>query len=166
MRSVEDHLTQILELVEPLPPYEQPLLEAIGLPICQDITSSIDLPSFDNSAMDGYACRRDDLLDAREDAPVRLPVVGESAAGQSKAYALSPGQAVKIMTGAPLPAGADVVVPIEWTDGGRANVSITRLPKPGEHVRPRGEVSVGDEGAPETITATTLDGSESRDDGG
>ncbi len=139
MRSVEEHLTQILELVEPLPPYEQPLLEAIGLPICQDITSSIDLPSFDNSAMDGYACRRDDLLDAREDAPVRLPVVGESAAGQSKAYALSPGQAVKIMTGAPLPAGADVVVPIEWTDGGRANVSITRLPKPGEHVRPRGE---------------------------
>ena len=83
MRSVEEHLTQILELVEPLPPYEQPLLEAIGLPICQDITSSIDLPSFDNSAMDGYACRRDDLLDAREDTAVRLPVVGESAAGQS-----------------------------------------------------------------------------------
>jgi molybdopterin molybdotransferase len=139
VRSVEEHLTQILELVEPLPPYEQPLLEAIGLPLCQDITSSIDLPSFDNSAMDGYACRRDDLLDAGENTPVRLPVVGESAAGQSKAYALSPGQVVKIMTGAPLPAGADVVVPIEWTDGGRANVSISRLPRPGEHVRPRGE---------------------------
>jgi molybdopterin molybdotransferase len=139
VRSVEEHLTRILELVQPLPPYEQPLLEAIGLPICQDVTASIDLPTFDNSAMDGYACRRDDLLDASEDHPVRLPVVGESAAGQSKAYALSPGQAVKIMTGAPMPNGADVVVPIEWTDGGRANVSITRLPVPGEHVRPRGE---------------------------
>jgi molybdopterin molybdotransferase len=139
VRSVEEHLTRILELVQPLPPYEQPLLEAIGLPICQDVSAAIDLPMFDNSAMDGYACRRDDLLDAREDQPVRLPVVGESAAGQSKAYALSPGQAVKIMTGAPLPKGADCVVPIEWTDGGRANVSITRLPQPGEHVRPRGE---------------------------
>ena len=139
MRSVEEHLTQILELVEPLPPYDQPLLEAIGLPICQDVVASIDLPTFDNSAMDGYACRRHDLLDASPEHPVRLPVVGESAAGQSKAYALSPGQAVKIMTGAPLPTGADVVVPIEWTDGGRANVSITQLPDPGQHVRPRGE---------------------------
>ncbi len=139
MRSVEEHLTKILELVQPLPPYEQPLLEAIGLPICQDVSASIDLPTFDNSAMDGYACRRDDLLDADEDHAVRLPVVGESAAGQSKAYALSPGQAVKIMTGAPMPAGADVVVPIEWTDGGRANVSITKLPQPGQHVRSRGE---------------------------
>jgi molybdopterin molybdotransferase len=145
MRSVEDHLGQILEMVQPLPPYEQPLLEAIGLPICEAVTASIDLPTFDNSAMDGYACRRDDLLDASAERPVRLPVVGESAAGQSKAYALSPGQAVKIMTGAPMPKGADVVVPIEWTDGGRANVSITQLPAPGEHVRPRGEdVRAGD----------------------
>ncbi|MEP6665704.1 MAG: gephyrin-like molybdotransferase Glp [Nocardioidaceae bacterium] len=146
MRSVEEHLSKILQLVTPLPPYEQPLLDAIGLPICQDVTAPIDLPTFDNSAMDGYACRRDDLLDASREHPVRLPVVGESAAGQSKAYALSPGQAVKIMTGAPMPAGADVVVPIEWTDGGRANVSIVQCPEPGQHVRPRGEdVKAGDE---------------------
>ncbi len=145
MRSVEEHLSTILELVQPLPPYEQPLMEAIGLPICQDVVSSIDLPTFDNSAMDGYACRRADLMNAGENNPIRLPVVGESAAGQSKAYALSEGQAVKIMTGAPLPAGADCVVPIEWTDGGRANVSIMRLPGQGQHVRPRGEdVRAGD----------------------
>ncbi len=145
MRSVEEHLSTILELVQPLPPYEQPLMEAIGLPICQDVVSSIDLPTFDNSAMDGYACRRADLMNAGENNPIRLPVVGESAAGQSKAYALSEGQAVKIMTGAPLPAGADCVVPIEWTDGGRANVSIMRLPGRGQHVRPRGEdVRAGD----------------------
>ena len=121
MRSVEEHLAAILELVRPLPPYEQPILEALGLPICEDVVSGVDLPGFDNSAMDGYACRLDDVHDASRDTPVRLPVVGESAAGQTKAYALSPGQAVKIMTGAPLPAGADVVVPVEWTDGGRAS---------------------------------------------
>ncbi len=139
MRSVDEHLSKILDVVRPLPPYDQPLLEALGLPVCEDISSTIDLPSFDNSAMDGYACRLDDVLDASRDNPVKLPVVGESAAGQTKAYALSPGQAVKIMTGAPLPTGADVVVPIEWTDGGRAAVSIVQTPAPGQHVRCRGE---------------------------
>ena len=145
MRSVDEHLNAILETVGPLPPYEQPLLEALGLPVCTDVVSDIDLPSFDNSAMDGYACRYDDVRLASEESPARLPVVGESAAGQTKAYALSPGQAVKIMTGAPLPTGADVVVPVEWTDGGRANVRITRAPERGQHVRPRGDdLSAGD----------------------
>src|SRR3954470_9931391 len=105
MRPVDEHLTAILDLVSPLPPYEQSLLEALGLPICTDVTADIDLPSFDNSAMDGYACRFEDVKSASEGNPIALPVVGESAAGQSKAYALSPGQCVKIMTGAPLPAG-------------------------------------------------------------
>jgi molybdopterin molybdotransferase len=145
MRSVDEHLSAIMDVVRPLPPYEQPLLEALGLPVCQDVTSTLDLPSFDNSAMDGYACRLDDVRDASRDRPVLLPVVGESAAGQTKAYALPPGQAVKIMTGAPLPTGADVVVPIEWTDGGRAKVSIVQAPVEGQHVRHRGEdVRAGD----------------------
>ena len=145
MRTVEEHLGTILDTVHPLPPYEQPLLEAIGLPICEDVAATIDLPTFDNSAMDGYACRYADLEGVSQESPVRLPVVGESAAGQTKAYGLSPGQAVKIMTGAPMPTGADVVVPIEWTDGGRANVTIRRPPAPGQHVRPRGEdVRAGD----------------------
>jgi molybdopterin molybdotransferase len=145
MRSVDEHLNAILSVVNPLPPYEQPLLEALGLPICTDITADIDLPTFDNSAMDGYAVRFEDVRNAGVDYPVQLPVVGESAAGQTKAYALSPGQAVKIMTGAPVPAGADAVVPIEWTDGGRASVRITRAPERGQHVRPRGDdISAGD----------------------
>jgi len=145
MRSVDEHLGKILELVSPLPPYEQPLLEALGLPICEDVTSSIDLPGFDNSAMDGYAVYAADTASATESDPVRLPVVGESAAGQTKAYALSPGQSVKIMTGAPLPTGADAVVPIEWTDGGRATVEIRQAPSPGTHVRPRGDdIRAGD----------------------
>jgi molybdopterin molybdotransferase len=145
MRSVEEHLGKILDVVAPLPPYEQPLLEALGLPICEEITSTVDLPRFDNSAMDGYACHYGDVAEASPDNPVRLPVVGESAAGQTKAYALSRGQAVKIMTGAPLPAGADAIVPVEWTDGGRARVTISKAPTRGEHVRPRGEdVKSGD----------------------
>ncbi|MGH3470773.1 MAG: molybdotransferase-like divisome protein Glp [Nocardioidaceae bacterium] len=145
MRSVDEHLSKIMDLVKPLPPYEQPLLEALGLPICEDIVATTDLPSFDNSAMDGYACRLDDVSDASRDTPVQLPVVGESAAGQAKAYALSRGQAVKIMTGAPMPSGADVVIPVEWTDGGRATVSIVQAPAPGQHVRARGEdVRAGD----------------------
>ncbi|MGI8576858.1 MAG: molybdotransferase-like divisome protein Glp [Nocardioidaceae bacterium] len=139
MRSVDEHLSTILGVVQPLPPYEQPLLEALGLPICEDVFATVDLPGFDNSAMDGYACRLDDVREASAETPARLPVVGESAAGQTKAYALSSGQAVKIMTGAPMPTGADVVVPIEWTDGGRASVSISQAPEPGQHVRSRGE---------------------------
>ncbi|MEJ7741563.1 MAG: hypothetical protein WKF73_02835 [Nocardioidaceae bacterium] len=133
MRSVEEHLSKILELVEPLPPYEQPLLDALGLPLCEDITAAIDLPGFDNSAMDGYACHQADVADASRADPVVLPVVGESAAGQTKAYALPRGQVVKIMTGAPMPAGADAVVPIEWTNGGRARVSIVQPPGVGQH---------------------------------
>jgi molybdopterin molybdotransferase len=145
MRSVDEHLSRIFEVVQPLPPYEQPLLDALGLPLCEDITSTIDLPGFDNSAMDGYACRFADVEHASRDDAVTLPVVGESAAGQTKAYGLSPGQAVKIMTGAPLPTGADAVVPIEWTDGGRATVTISQAPRLGEHVRPRGQdVHAGD----------------------
>ena len=131
MRSVEEHLTKILELVEPLPPYEQPLLEALGLPICEDISSSIDLPSFDNSAMDGYACRRrrparraaDDTRSRCRSSGSRPPV-----RPRPTRFARSGGQD---HDRAPMPAGADAVVPIEWTDGGRASVEITQAPQPG-----------------------------------
>ena len=76
---------------------------------------------------------------------MHLPVVGEMAAGQTKLFALSPGTAVRIMTGAPVPQGADAVVPVEWTDGGVAAVRITRAPTVGQHVRRRGEdVQTGD----------------------
>lgn len=145
MRSVNDHLRAIIEDITPLAPYEVPLLEAQGLPVCEDITSPVDLPRFDNSGMDGYAVRHADVTQAGADTPVTLPVVGESAAGSNRTYALSPGTAVKIMTGAAMPAGADSVVPVEWTDAGRASVRIARAPSPGQHVRPAGEdVAAGD----------------------
>ncbi len=145
MRSVDDHLAHILDVVRPLPPYEQPLLEALGLPVCEDVDAGVDLPNFDNSAMDGYAVRAEDCAGASVESPVRLPVVGESAAGQTKAYALSHGQALKIMTGAPMPTGADAIVPVEWTDAGIASVSISQEPAEGLHLRRRGEdIRAGD----------------------
>ncbi len=143
--TVEEHVHRILEAVEPLPPFDQPLLEALGSPVCEAIASPVDLPGFDNSGMDGYAVVASDVADASPDQPVVLPVVGEVAAGGTTIYALSPGTAVKIMTGAPVPAGATAVVPVEWTDGGAASVRVDRAPAEGQHVRPRGEdVRVGD----------------------
>jgi molybdopterin molybdotransferase len=142
--TVEEHLARVLAGVAPLPPYDQPLLEALGLPVCEPIEAPMDLPAFDNSAMDGYAVVAADVAGASEDDPVHLPVVGEVAAG-SRILALSPGTAVKIMTGAPLPSGADAVVPVEWTDGGSAGVRISRPAEKGQHVRRRGEdVRTGD----------------------
>ena len=139
LSTVDEHVERIVESIPPLPPYDQPLLEAVGLPVCESITASMDLPAFDNSAMDGYAVYFDDVATASEDHPVHLPVVGEMAAGQTKLFALSPGTAVRIMTGAPVPQGADSVVPVEWTDGGIANVRITKAPTKGPHVRYAGE---------------------------
>ena len=88
------------------------------------MTAASPLPSFDNSAMDGYAVRVEDVAAASEDNPVTLPVVAEVAAGDTGAYALPPGTSIRIMTGAMLPHGTEAVVPVEWTDGGQARVAI------------------------------------------
>ena len=145
LSTVDEHLEWILGSLMPLQPYDQPLLEAVGLPVCEDISSPMDLPSFDNSAMDGYAVSFDDVASASPDHPVHLPVVGEAAAGQTRLFALSPGTAVRIMTGAPVPQGSDAIVPVEWTDAGVAAVRITRAPTPGQHIRYRGEdIQTGD----------------------
>ena len=143
--SVEEHLERVLAGVAPLPPYDQPLLDALGLPVGEPVEAGVDLPAFDNSAMDGYAVHVADVRDARPGAPVSLPVVGEAAAGRTDLVALPPGTAAKIMTGAPVPAGADAVVPVEWTDAGAATVRVSRAPVAGQHVRRQGEdVRVGD----------------------
>ena len=143
--SVEDHLARILDAIDPLPDYPQPLMETLGLAAAEDVFAPIDVPSFDNSAMDGYAVHHADVATASDDAPVHLPVIGEIGAGQAKLLALSPGTAAKIMTGAPVPAGADCVVPFEWTDRGVAQVRIFRPGDAGAHVRRVGEdVSRGD----------------------
>lgn len=114
-------------------------MDAVGLACADDVVSSIDLPRFDNSGMDGYAVRVADVVGATESAPVVLPVLGEIGAGQASLRSLPPGGVAKIMTGAPLPDGADAVVPYEWTDRGAEKVRIDRAPSPRQHLRAAGE---------------------------
>jgi molybdopterin molybdotransferase len=143
--TVEDHRERILSAIDPLPAFDQPLMEAFGLSAAEDVHAAVALPGFDNSGMDGYAVCHRDVATASAESPVHLPVVGEIGAGQATLLAMSPGTAVKIMTGAPVPAGADSVVPYEWTDRGVAQVVISQAPEQGQHVRPQGQdVAVGD----------------------
>jgi molybdopterin molybdotransferase len=142
---VPDLVERIVASVSPLPDFPQPLMDALGLAVAEDVHAPISLPSFDNSSMDGYAVVRDDVLTATPEQPVHLPVVGEIGAGRADLVALSPGTAVKIMTGAPVPRGCDAVVPYEWTDRGVAQVRITQVPSAGQHIRTRGDdVEEGD----------------------
>ncbi|GAB7003383.1 molybdopterin molybdotransferase MoeA [Nocardioides sp. AN3] len=144
--SVDELRERILADIEPLPAYPQPLMDAYGLASAEDVRAEVSLPSFDNSSHDGYAVRFEEVAAASPERPVHLPVVGEIAAGQAGLLALSPGTAAKIMTGAPMPAGADTVVPYEWTDRGVARVVVSQAPREkGEHVRPLGDdVRAGD----------------------
>jgi molybdopterin molybdotransferase len=116
--TVEEHLEDILSTVRPLEPIELQLLDAQGCVLVEDVTVPVALPPFDNSSMDGYAVRVADVEGASEEFPAVLDVVGDVAAGQEPKLRVGPGQAARIMTGAPLPPGAEAVVPVEWTDGG------------------------------------------------
>ncbi|MEU4835675.1 gephyrin-like molybdotransferase Glp [Streptosporangium sp. NPDC023615] len=141
MRSVDDHLSDILRTVRVLAPLEVELERALGTTLAEEVTSPVPLPPFDNSAMDGYAVRSEDVADA----PVTLPVIDDIAAGDGRLQAIGPGMVTRIMTGAPMPAGADAVVPVEWTDGGTARVAIGRPARAGNAVRRSGEdVRAGD----------------------
>lgn len=144
MRSVEEHRAAVLDLVGSGRPAQVPLSEALGLVVCEDVSSGIDLPGFDNSAMDGYAVRRDDLVRASGPDGVELRVVDALAAGADAAgVVVAAGTAVKIMTGAPVPVGADCIIPVEVTRASGSTVVIdadaAARADPGQHVRPRGE---------------------------
>ncbi|MDT7538827.1 MAG: molybdopterin molybdotransferase [Actinomycetota bacterium] len=135
MKTVAEHLASVLSVVQTLPGLELGLMDAHGCILAEDVTAPAPLPGFDNSAMDGYAVRIDDLTSV----PVVLPVVGDVAAGPASPLRVQPGLCVRIMTGAMMPAGADTVVPLEWTDGGVAQVRIDRRPDVGAFVRRAGE---------------------------
>ena len=143
MRSVEEHLSVVLSRLRPLPPFEQHLLDAHGHYLAEDVEASRDLPPFDNSAMDGYAVRLADVLGASEEAPAILTVEQELPAGSPPSeIELLPGTCARIMTGAPVPPGADSIVPVEWTDAGASEdggVRINRAPSLGLHIRSTGE---------------------------
>ena len=135
LTSVEDHLAEILGTIRPLAPTELGLDDVHGLVLAEDVSASTPLPSFDNSAMDGYAVRVEDVAAATEQNPVTLPVTAEVAAGDTRAYALKPGASIRIMTGAMLPHGTEAVVPVEWTDGGSTRVTIRAKAEYGNAVR-------------------------------
>jgi molybdopterin molybdotransferase len=143
--TVEEHLSRIVWTVRRLPPIGLNLLDAQGCVLAQDVTSKVGLPGFTNSAMDGYAVHAADLAAASDTSPTTLPVVHDIPAGNTQALSLAPGQSMRIMTGAPMPHGADAVVPVEHTDGGLARVRFSAPASVGQHVRRAGEdVAVGD----------------------
>ncbi len=145
MRSVEEHLQSVLAGVVPLSALDVPLLEARGCVLAEDVTAPWPLPPFDNASMDGYAVKASDLKAASDGKPVTLRVIDDVPAGYRASVEVREGSAIRIMTGAPLPEGAEAVVPVEWTDGGMPEVKITRDIARGANVRRRGDdVSLGD----------------------
>ena len=145
MISVDEHLDSVLAQVEPVAPVTLPVRRAQGLVTTADVHSRVDLPRFDNSSMDGYAVRRADLEGASSESPVVLPVAGDVAAGDQSQHVLAPGQVWRIMTGAPMPEGADAVVKVEDTDGHPHEPQLRVHPDEGAHIRRAGEdVRAGD----------------------
>lgn len=156
MITIEEALERILSLVGVLPAEEKHPLEALGQVLDEDVTATFDIPPLDNTSMDGYAIRAADTAGASESSPRELRVIGEVAAGYIYDGELRDGEAVRIMTGAPIPRGADGVVPFEETDEPfdrapsqtsevAATVRVFKEAKPGANIRPAGQdVRMGD----------------------
>ncbi len=139
MRSVAEHQRVVAELIRARPAATVALADAQGLVLADDVVARLALPVFDNSAMDGYAVRAEDIAAATAEHPVVLPVAEDIPAGRTDQLALRPGTAHRIMTGAPVPAGATAIVPVEDTDGGVETVAIRAPREPGKHIRRAGE---------------------------
>ena len=147
MLSVEDALERILGHFDVLEAEERPLLDALGQVLAADATAGHDIPPLDNSAMDGYALRAANVAGATEEAPIELRVTGYLAAGDLPGKSVEDGTAIRIMTGAPIPLGADSVVPFEETDeierrnsGASMDVIGVKVEVPtGSDVRPAGQ---------------------------
>lgn len=139
LRPVAEQFARVMDTIGTIDPIQLTLLDAQGLLLAEQIVTDRPLPGFDNSAMDGYAVRAIDLKDATPDNPVTLPVVGDVVAGARAISGMGPGLSMRIMTGAPIPPGADAVIPIEDTDRGVARVAIGRSARTGECIRRAGD---------------------------
>jgi molybdopterin molybdotransferase len=138
--SVEDARNRVLSRVQPLAPLQLPLTDAFGCVVAQDVLATHDLPEFASSAMDGFAARASDVAGATPSHPRELKIVGRALIGHEPEGTVGAGETMHIATGAPVPAGADVIVPIENADiEGDELVRLLDGPAPGAHVRPRGE---------------------------
>lgn len=134
MLSYQEAVEVVLRTVQPLPPVEMALTEALGRVLAEPAVARWDLPPADNSAMDGYAFAWDGQGEGSE-----LAVVGFVPAGSPFDGPVPPGRAVRIMTGAPLPVGCDTVVPVEEVAAEEGRIRLVRPPRAGQHVRRRGE---------------------------
>lgn len=139
MKSVADHLAECLAVATPLPPFAVALGDAVGCILAEDVRSRVDVPQADLAARDGYAVRVGDVAGASRDHPVALPMLEEVRADTVDPTALVDNTAVRISSGAVLPAGAQAVVPIEDTDQGRAKVRFFAETHDGANVRRRSE---------------------------
>lgn len=137
--SVLDASAKILSGIRALPVESIALRDALGSVLAAEVRSPIEHPPWDNSSMDGYAVRAADVAGATTDHPIVLPVLETIAAGRRPTKRVDPGTASRIMTGAPIPEGADSVVRVEDTDAGESRVEIRDARDAGRNVRPRGE---------------------------
>ena len=143
MINVEEALAEILSHVHPLPLEGVPILDALGLVLGEEVVSDIDIPPFSNSSMDGFAVRSADVAHVTRSVPATLTVVDTVAAGYVSAERVGAGRAIRIMTGAPIPEGADAVVPIEDTGDARRSRE-QRLTAPAREIEVYVPLEVGD----------------------
>ena len=139
LMPLEEALRIVLEHAKPLGTELVFLENALGRILAEDVKSDTDKPLFDNSAMDGYAVRSEDIKGASEESPKVLKVIGEHTAGTKETFKVEKGTAVKIYTGAPMPEGADTVVPVELTEEKNGEVYVKKELKEGANVRKKGE---------------------------
>jgi molybdopterin molybdotransferase len=143
--SIEEARTRVLTAAAALPSETIALSEALGSVLAEDIIASHNVPPFNNSGMDGYAVRASDTVEATPDSPVRLPISDTLPAGHVAAHGLQPGEAIRIMTGAPLPDGADTVVQSELTSEDDGYLVLVEPVKRGKNIRRAGEdIATGD----------------------
>ena len=139
MISVDAHLEAILAMLPSPQPIELRTADGLGLILAETAMCGVTLPASDNSSMDGYALVADDALNASRAQPVRLAVVGEVVAGAHETITVARGTCVRIMTGAPIPPGADAVVPVELTLGDGQHAEFHLAPQVGDNIRRAGE---------------------------
>jgi molybdopterin molybdotransferase len=159
MRSVSEHQRVVSQLISARPAAHVGLAESLGLVLADEVIAPLSLPVFDNSAMDGYAVRVEDVIGADPANPVKLPVAEDIPAGRTDLLTLAPGTAHRIMTGAPMPSGATAVIAVESTDAGIDTVTISASAKPGQHIRGAGgDVTIGSTvlRAGDTVTPAAL----------
>lgn len=134
MITVEEALDKILSHIQPLGSERVSILEALGRVIAEDIYTNQDIPPLDNSGMNGYAVRSEDIRFADSNHPVHLEVIEDLPEGFISARTIRRGEAIRIMTGAPIPRGADTIIPVEYTKKENGFVTIFKAVLSGENI--------------------------------